>query len=750
MALVETSKNYNPIRKVLGMLQDMQGELEKEQDSEKELFDKAMCACSTSEDELNKVISHSNSEIARLTPKIAADTAHKTKLEEELSAHNKDKKKTESAIAQATALRDKEHEKFVESEKMLKFSLSQLDEAIPMIENSGSGAAFLQAMNKRSQDAVSNLRRIVSVTQYLGAESKDEVLGFLQNGENSMGVSAGSQQIIGVLKAMHDEMAKDLKNMQTEETDAHNAFNEMKAAQMEHLGVVVKTIAEKEKTVGALTLTISQDSDALEDAQTELEDGTKYLENLKATCAQKEKDRDLRAKTRSDEIAAISEAIKILSGDEQMETFAKHLTPAHKGSFLQAKTVLVKALPHSTKHPIALVQVERPPPGVKDLAELPGVDHHSKATKVVGFMIDNMVEVLHDEDVNDEHKKDFCANETASFTQLLADKEAHHEAMEKQIAQLETEIQQLIADIKALEEQINWLDQQVLAAGVQRKKEHDEFAASYQGMDVAKQLIDKAANRLQQFYNPSMFKSAPLPTGALTQTAYFMGPDKQQPTAALTQEQAAPQESTDDSSNEPNFGAAFVQLRRSVVAPPEIPDTPKTYEKKESGGVLGLMNQMKEELTVDMKEAEMEEKHASQDYVRIMHEAKESREAAVKAKIDKEATKAEKEEKLAMSKEDLKRTAEEIYQIKQYLTRLHIECDFLMRNFETRHESRVDEEVGLETAETIATHGEPPSYPGTEKMYEEEHSKQQVDEHFPEAPLPVQEGKDALAAADEQ
>jgi hypothetical protein len=162
------------------------------------------------------------------------------------------------------------------------------------------------------------------------------------------------------------------------------------------------------------------------------------------------------------------------------------------------------------------------------------------------------------------------------------------------------------------------------------------------------------------------------------------------------------------------------------------------------------MHQMKEELTVDMKEAEMEEKHAMQDYTRTMHEAKESREAAVKAKVDKEATKADKEEKLAMSKEDLKRTAEEIFQIKQYLTKLHIECDFLVRNFETRHESRIEEEVGLESAETIATKGDPPTYPGTEKMYEEEHSKKQVDEHFPDAEIPIPGQKNVLEVADEQ
>jgi len=746
------------------MLKDMQDELLREQDSEKDLFEKAMCACSTGEDELTKVIEHSNSEITRLTAKVAADTAEKTKLEAELEAHNADKTKTENAIAQATSLRDKEHASFVESEKMLKFSLSQLDAAIPMIENSGSGAAFLQAMNKRSQDAASNLRRIVSVTNYLSAESKDTVLGFLQNTENSEGVSAGSQQIIGVLKAMRDEMAKDLKNMQTEEADALAAFNEMKASLMKHLGVVVKTIADKEKTVGALTLTISQDSDALEDAQTELADATKYLATMKEACAQKEKDRDLRAKTRSEEIAAISEATKILSSDEAMETMSKHLRqPAltqketNYGAFLQAKAALKKAQPHSKKQALSLMELKRPPMGVE--GKMKGVDnkHKTQAVKVVGFMIDNMVEVLHDEDVGDEHKKEFCANETESFTQLLADKETHYEVTEKLIAQLESEIEQLIADIKDLEAQITFLDQSVVAAGVQRKKEHDEFYVTYQGMDTAHQLIDKAANRLQKFYNPSMFADKALTqvtTGALTQTTYFMGPDKQsadkQSAPALTQEEAVPEEPAGEG-NEPNFGAAFVQLR-SAVAPPEMVDTPKTYEKKESGGVIGLMSQMKEELTVDMKEAEMEEKHAMIDYTRTMQEAKESRAAAVKAKIDKEATKADTEEKLVMAKTDLKLTEEEIFSIKQYLTKLHIECDFLMRNFETRHTSRIDEEVGLETAETIASGGDPPSYPGTEKMYEEEHSAKQVDEHFPEpaeSPLPGKQ-KDALEAADEQ
>merc|ERR1719440_2195350 len=224
-----------------------------------------------------------------------------------------------------------------------------------------------------------------------------------------------------------------------------------------------------------------------------------------------------------------------------------------------------------------------------------------------------------------------------------------------------------------------------------------------------------------------MGKALPQIDKSFTQTSYMAQDDSKSSEPAVT---AMTQEST--SSEEQNYGASFVQVTKddSKVDPVILPTTPKTYEKKESGGVLGLMNEMKTDLKTDMKESEMEEKHANIDYVREMAEAKEQRAADVKSKTDKEAALAATEEKLAQTKQVNELTIEEIRQIKIYLTRLHIECDFLMRNYENRHEARVDEEVGLESAETIVTHEEPPNHLETEKMYEEEHSKQQVDEHF--------------------
>merc|ERR1719191_1527944 len=54
----------------------------------------------------------------------------------------------------------------------------------------------------------------------------------------------------------------------------------------------------------------------------------------------------------------------------------------------------------------------------EDLQADPVAGAANQAQKVVGYLIDGMVKVLHDDDVEDEHKKDWCFNETESQTTL--------------------------------------------------------------------------------------------------------------------------------------------------------------------------------------------------------------------------------------------------------------------------------------------------------------------------------------------
>merc|ERR1719301_436125 len=102
---------------------------------------------------------------------------------------------------------------------------------------------------------------------------------------------------------------------------------------------------------------------------------------------------------------------------------------------------------------------------------------------------------------------------------------------------------------------------------------------------------------------------------------------------------------------------------------------------------------------------------------------------------EKEAHKASLDQKLVDNKALLALTEEQLHNLQLYLVQLHTECDFLVRNFEARHEGRVDEESGLEEAETIVTDAEPPTHKEIEKQYVEEHTDDDVDEHFPGTPI---------------
>merc|ERR1719310_1370256 len=75
----------NPMRKIIGMLQDMQKELEREGEEEKEIFDKALCACETGEEGLQKTIDDSTAAIEEWTSKTESMTAESAQLTQEVA-----------------------------------------------------------------------------------------------------------------------------------------------------------------------------------------------------------------------------------------------------------------------------------------------------------------------------------------------------------------------------------------------------------------------------------------------------------------------------------------------------------------------------------------------------------------------------------------------------------------------------------------------------------------------------------------
>merc|ERR1719456_1580773 len=124
----------NPMRRIITMLQDMQKEVEREGEAEKEIFEKALCACEGGEKELDKTIADSEAAIEEWTAKVEGGNAESAQLTQEVADHKTAAAQAKSDLSEATTLRDKEHKSFVAEEKDTKTNLASLSKAIPAIE----------------------------------------------------------------------------------------------------------------------------------------------------------------------------------------------------------------------------------------------------------------------------------------------------------------------------------------------------------------------------------------------------------------------------------------------------------------------------------------------------------------------------------------------------------------------------------------------------------------------------------------
>merc|ERR1719453_2855284 len=138
----------------------------------------------------------------------------------------------------------------------------------------------------------------------------------------------GSAEILGMLKAMKDELSRDIAQLEKDEASAVAGFTDMKASKEKEVEFADESIESKKERVGALAVEIVKNKDAVEDSAAEAAAAKKFAATLEKQCATKKKEFAELSKMRADELAAIGEAIGILTDDDALDVFKKSLPAA--------------------------------------------------------------------------------------------------------------------------------------------------------------------------------------------------------------------------------------------------------------------------------------------------------------------------------------------------------------------------------------------------------------------------------------
>jgi len=380
-----------------------------------------------------------------------------------------------------------------------------------------------------------------------------------------------------------------------------------------------------------------------------------FLKDMQKNCDKNSAEWESIVKTRNDELLALADTIKVLNDDDALELFKKAL-PSASASFVQ---VNVNADNARTR---ALAAINLAQQTAKYSS--PRLDFIALAIngKKIGFdkvisMIDGMVSTLKKEQVDDDHKKEYCAKQfdfsddkKKGLEQSLSDTETVIEEAKDGISTTKSEIEALEAGIKAL-------DKAVSEATSQRQQENEEHTELMASDSAAKEILGFAKNRLNKFYNPTQYKA---------------------PAAMLSQIH-----------------------QHNAAAPPPPPAGPSAFKGQESGGVIAMIDLLVKDLDKEMTVAQTEEKDAQADYETAMKDSASKRADDSKTLADKQGALANMQASLQTNKENHGSTTKELGATHQYIASLHAECDWLLQYFDVRRTARDSEIDPLGKAKAV-------------------------------------------------
>jgi len=248
-------------------------------------------------------------------------------------------------------------------------------------------------------------------------------------------------------------------------------------------------------------------------------------------------------------------------------------------------------------------------------------------------------------------------------------------------------IKTLAEEISALEDGIKALDKQVAEATADRKEEHADNVETLANDNAAKELIGIAKNRLNKFYNPKLYVAPPKRELSEEERITVNMGGTLAPTAA------------------PGgiAGTGVEAMFAQRVAPPPPPETFGAYTKKgeESTGVITMLDMMVADLDKEITEIETEEKENQAEYEQFMKDSAAKRASDAKSIEDKASAKADLESKLIKTKEEKTTKMKEAMATAKFLSDVHLDCDWLLSNFEARKTARAGEVDALTKGKAV-------------------------------------------------
>jgi len=683
------SAEMSPIRKVITLIEEMKVQVEKEANEDMTAYDKYMCWCETNEKEKGAAIEAAQARLDELAAFLEEAAAKEGELKTNIAGLAQDIAEDQDALATATANRQKEEEAFVEAEADMKETRGLLQEAVAVLEKvqllqkrggkpdqSRAKAVLLQlkakiaghpqfqgVMQKDLFDMLGSIDDFAKghmsgflqqrggllpwekTEEQVGAEAKPNELQGAAAGAKSYNARSGG--IVGLLAQMQDQFTADLSEAQKQDFMALVAFENLRAAKLGEIAVATEAKERAEADLADLLDKVAKAKEDMEATAAAMAADQEFLANMRTDCKSEDEQYKARTEIRSKEIVALGEALKILTEDSARDLYAKSTLVFLQRGSSSASVAAQDRLVQRVAQRLAAAARKSNNWALASLAVRVRLDAFEKVKEAM----DKMSAELAKQQKEEYEKWEFCKKEIDQTEDSIKVETNTKEDLDSKHAQLVNAIAELNRDIEALQAEEHDMMVSLKQAGENRKEENQVFQTSVSDQRATVNILNKALDRLKQFYAPELAQ-------------------------------------------------VHAQEPGRAVAPK--PTTPKDYAKSAgAGGVIQLISKIIENAESAEKEMEVDEQHSQALYSDFVKSTTATIEADRAAIAEKTAQVASTESTKSETEAAQLANGEELSKLGDLLKAQHVDCDFLLKYFDVRQKSRAEEMDAIADAKAV-------------------------------------------------
>lgn len=648
-----------PMDKVVALLAGVKSRVEADGRSEQKSYDKYACWC---EDTLGKkaaAIAEAKTDVEDLTNLIIKTKADLASHTAEIAQLKKQIVENKESQREATEVRAKEYGEYRDDRSESENCIGALEAAIKVLSTAGKGkkGSFLGTLQEAQiLGAVAGIKSVLKTGEVTRRFSDDQIAAvekFAEKPEDfiggrTAGFSAAqvannpfgdyapqSSQIQGILKGMYDAFTADIEKDNAEEGEKQKSHEALLATKKAELSTLVSTLEKQELDAAQATKTLADSKETLDDTKEQLEADETFFADTKGSCQTKAAQFSERTRLRTEEISGMNQAIAIMSSAEAKKTFASATT-----TFLQLSSV------QESDRLKAYVRVKQLATTYKSLtlAKIAVAIKTSGHFDKVIAMIDTMIGMMRKEDAEDIAHRDRCENKQNANANSRDDLDSEITKSKAALARMGNTKADMVKAKTAVEGEIKATKTSMAELLQMRNKETKEYKQAQKDDADAVSLIGQAIAVLSKFYADNKI--------GFVQKA----------------EPKAPEVFKDD-----NYGGA----------------------KSETGGILAILDMLREDLSKELKAGSADEAESQADYEKDNNALQDTLDAQMKKKSDVESSLADLGSKIEDADEDKDNKAKDLEAEKGVQKSLDTDCAWVKATFKKRSEKRKLEVDGL-------------------------------------------------------